>query len=301
MNLSLCPSRNHRELVLGSSWHICSSCPSIHLAMCIDHTSWLQHTAGFLNINFIFSNAHHGWGCGLGCQYQERWLPPLQMREQVIHTIFIMGLHLKSFGTHTENAEYVRDTWYLSKPSQQREVLRAWLKPKPSQGAGMKGQKKKWQKQWTWYGGMRRGLSERGENNPCAEAEVSVNQSVRTQHPRPPPPGPHQEVPAVRWRHSGSLGFLKHLLVPFRMRSKSTLALREIYFSTLTQATTAKFFAHLPHKQPLSGARTRARWETTCRKIRIRTKEKKPVSDQWNEGKEFQGKQRLHKMHSDFS
>lgn len=103
---------------------------------------------------------------------------------------------------------------------------------------------------------------EKGENSPHPESEVSVNQSVSIQHICPPPPGPSQAVPAARWRRSGSLGFLKHLLVPLRMRSKSTLALLEIYFSTLTPATTAKFFAHLPHKLPPSGVRMGARWET---------------------------------------
>lgn len=89
---------------------------------------------------------------------------------------------------------------------------------------------------------------EKGENNPHPKSEVSVNQSVSIQHICPPPPGPSRAVPAAQWRRSGSLGFLKHLLVPLRMRSKSTLALLEIYFSALTPATTAKLFARLPHK-----------------------------------------------------
>lgn len=71
---------------------------------------------------------------------------------------------------------------------------------------------------------------EKGENNPRPESEVPVNQSVSIQHICPPPPGPSQAVPAARPRRSGSLGFLKHLLVPLRKRSKSTLALLEIYF-----------------------------------------------------------------------
>lgn len=87
-----------------------------------------------------------------------------------------------------------------------------------------------------------RTVCEKGENNPRPRSEVSVNQSVSIQHTRPPPPGSSQAVPAARRRHSGSLGFLRHLLVPLRMRRKSTLALLEIYFPTLTPAITAKFF-----------------------------------------------------------
>lgn len=83
---------------------------------------------------------------------------------------------------------------------------------------------------------------ERWKGSPFRETEVSVNQSLSIQHTRPPPAGLRQAVPAAWWRHSGSLGFLKHLLVPLRMRSKSTLALLGICFSTLTPATTAKFF-----------------------------------------------------------
>lgn len=127
-----------------------------------------------------------------------------------------------------------------------------------------------WEFDWNWTplkvlaweaeGGMAKAINpirrdtartvcEKGENNPRPGSEVSVNQSVSIQHTRPPPPGSSQAVPAARWRHSGSLGFLKHLLVPLRMRSKSTLALLEIYFSTLTPAVTAKFFfSRLPHK-----------------------------------------------------
>lgn len=82
-------------------------------------------------------------------------------------------------------------------------------------------------------------MGEKHEKDPHPGTEVSVNQSTENMHS--PLAGPCQAVPAAQWRHSGSLGFLRHLLVPLRMRSKSTLALLEIFFSTLTPAPTAKF------------------------------------------------------------
>lgn len=84
-------------------------------------------------------------------------------------------------------------------------------------------------------------MGEKHEKDSHPGTEVSVNQSVSTENMHSPLAGPCQAVPAAQWKHSGSLGFLRHLLVPLRMRSKSTLALLEIFFSTLTPAATAKF------------------------------------------------------------
>lgn len=133
-----------------------------------------------------------------------------KMREKIIHTILSLLLqegwnfHLRISGLHVENVKNAYshvpkkpDIWgkVLNK---QREVLRVLLKLTSSLGTGMRAEGTarainliRWDVVRTAY--------EKDENNPCPESEVSINQSVITQHICPH----HQDLAKRCQLHNG--------------------------------------------------------------------------------------------------